>query len=268
MIRSARNLQFFPVPSLAETRHFLASDMPADDDLMFELWNKSSGAPGLLRARRAGAVPIRAAGEKDYIYDPVGRVYRYASTGRAVSRRQLTQYVRRTVRETRNRMRKETQQMLAGTILFVVWYYRIRSLMKAIYRAIWIVWIGGILFYDDTERNLFYLFCLLQFNRLDDFKAQIESGKQALNGRAVTRAGLYAGWGNGMWQNLALERAIRDGKTEARRVLGENENHCRDSKERHGCVELAELGWMQITQMTPIGEATCYSNCLCQIETR
>jgi hypothetical protein len=215
------------------------------------LWDTSSGAAGLLDGRNG------------FTYNPAtGRYMR----GRArVSDSQLRGYVRNVSVEAEKEMKKTTQQLIAGIIIAAVWYDRMHSLMEALYRTIWLLSIGGFAFDDDRQRNAFYLFVLLQFNWLGNFYYQIRNGAQPLNGLAMNRAGLYASYGNGLWQNVQLEQKIREGKREARRILGSNENHCHDDGNRRGCIELAAVGWQPIGQMVPIGSTTCYTNCLCRI---
>lgn len=237
--------------SQSDTRLFLTVDTPESDALMRELWDGFSGAPGLL-------------GGGDYVYDRDRRIYTNTKTGREITEQQIRRYVRKVSDESSRRMRKSTQQLIAGAIMLTVWYSRMRDLMKALYKTIWILSIGGFVFDDDTQRNLFYLFVLLQFNYFDNFTEQVYSGLQPLNGFAMTRAGMYAGYGNGMWQNIFLNRAEADGYTEARRVLGPNEDHCREG-DRPGCIEEAARGWMAIRLMVPISDTQCYSNCMCRI---
>lgn len=225
-----------------------------------QLWDESSGAPHLLDASTS---PRRKTG---YIYDPATFTYRRADNGLKVTDKQLRNYVRKVSNEAAGRMRKETQQLIAGSILLSVWYAQMRDLMAALYRTIWVLSIGGFVFEDDTERNLFYLFVLSQFSWLDNFHFQLFSGTQPLNGTAMNRAGLYGQYGNNLYQNKRTEDFIERGKSQARRVLGPNENHCHDSSDRPGCFELAGLGWVSIDQLVPLGEATCYTACLCHVE--
>ena len=246
----------------SQTRLFLTSDTPDTLLLMQELWDKNSRLPGLLNARNPEHMDSRS-----YLYDPRTRKY-YSPSGRQITDKQLRAAVKRMSNEASKRMKKEISQLIAGTIILAVWYSRVRDLMKALYKTIWLLSIGGFLFDDDTQRNLFYLFILSQFDYFDNFVYQVESGEQVLDGFAVTRAGMYGRWGNAEWQDRELDLARADGLNEARRVLGPNENHCHDSNDRPGCLELAEKGWMDIDLMVPIGEATCYSNCLCYIEYR
>lgn len=235
----------------AEAAILLLDDSPETVRQARKLWDEHSGLSGLLDG-------------DGYIYDPQKQTYRRAG-GRVLSQSRMRAAVKQVSDEGSLRMRKSTQQLIAGTILLSVWFSRMQSLMRALYRTIWTLSVGGFAFEDDTTRNEFYLLTLLQFNYLDNFYYQLEHGTQALNGLAMSRAGMYGDYGNGLYQNIGLEFAIRARKTEARRILGPTENHCRDDGVRAGCWELAELGWIPIEHMVPIGEAVCYSNCLCHI---
>src|SRR5690349_4787861 len=224
-----------------------------DTALALDLWDQYSGAPGLLNA-----APVGSARRFGYVYDPDTELYTNVATGTTLTEAQLRRYVFKVSNEASLRMKKTTQQLIAGVILLAAWYEEMRSLTAALYRTIFLLSIGGFLFEDDTARNLFYLLTLPQFGRLENFAQQLETGRQALDGRAMKRAGLYGSYGNGLWQNLGLDRAQKSGSTEARRILGANENHCRDSGNRSGCWELWKQGWVPISEMVPIGEATCY----------
>jgi hypothetical protein len=207
-------------------------------------------------------------GEKDFTYDPTTGKYRRAATGKAVSEREIRSAIFKATNETKNRARQTTSQMIAGTILFVIWYQRLRSLFKALYRSVWVVTLGGFLFENDSARAAFYLWVILLFDRLDQLKEAIEKGTIPFDGRILTAVGNIARGANGAYQNAKLEAGKRKGHNEARRILGENENHCHDSADKPGCIELESLGWVRIDKIVPIGDATCRGNCLCQIETR
>jgi len=233
-----------------------------DTALVLNMWDRYSGAPGLL-----GAAPPSSERRFGYIYNPETERYTNTETGRLVTDRQLRHYVFNVSNQVSLRMKKSTQQLIAGVILLAAWYEEMQSLMSALYHTVFILSIGGFLFEDDTARNLFYLLVLPQFGWLDNFERQLETGVQKLDGRAMNRAGLYGSYGNSLWQNVGLERAKRKDLTEARRILGPNEDHCRNS-DRPGCWELWKRGWVPINEMVIIGEATCYSNCLCHIQYR
>jgi hypothetical protein len=247
-----------------------------DTALALDLWDRYSGAPGLLNA-----APIASGRDFGYVYDPEKDRYTNVTTGRALSDKQLRHYVFNVSRETSTRMKKSTQQLIAGVILLAAWYESMRSLMSALYRTVFILSIGGFLFEDDTARNLFYLLALPQFARLDNFERQLETGVQKLDGSAMNRAGWYGSYGSGFYQNIGLDRAKGSGlwqniepdgvkrkrKAEARRVLGPTETHCHNDKKsgRPGCFELWKKGWMPISEMVPIYDAACWANCQCHI---
>ena len=247
-------LRYAGPASHTDTRLFLSVDTPETIALMYELWNGYSGAPGLLDAGPG----------KKYLYDPARHVYRNTATGSEVRAVQLIRYVRNVSYEAGVRMKKSTQQLIAGTIMLSIWYGRMRNLMRALYKTIWILGIGGFVFDDDTQRNLFYLFTLLQFNYFDNFTEQVYSGIQPLDGRAMSRAGMYGSYGNALHQNMDLVEAEPRGYSEAKRILGDNENHC-VAGERPGCIDLALQGWIPVRAMLPIGSAQCFSMCHCRI---
>jgi len=267
-MRKSANWQSFPIPSAIETRNFLTHTNDADFALAQEMWGTSTHLNGLLTARRVtSSPPLKPKGERDYTYDPNTGMYRDMVSGRLVTENTMRRAVMKLSVEAQKRLRQETQQMMAGTIMFIVWYSRSRSILKALYNTIWALGIGGFLFDDQTQRDLFYAFLLLQFQRFDNFTTYLDR-EPFFDGHVLARAGAYGKHGNSLFQNAKLEQAIMVGHTEARRVLGENENHCHDGVERPGCVELAAKGWMPIQQMTPFGDAQCYDNCLCTVETR
>lgn len=261
------NWQSFPLPSRAETRAFITSDESKEAE---ELWNSSSGLSGLLRARKMGTAKIvRPRGEADYEYNPLTGQYRNATTGRVVSERQLRSAVLRVSNAAQRKMRDNTRQLISGTVLFMIWYERSRSIIKALYRAVWTVSLGGLLFDDQTMREFFYLFTLAQFERFDTFTRRLDNYRaDLLNGNALTQAGSYGRYGNALYQNIKLESGKAKGHKQARRVLGENEDHCEHTEETPGCIELADMGWVPIEIIVPLGGATCRANCMCQIETR
>lgn len=251
---------FTPAPS-KETETFLKSMTVADQDAARTLWDTYSGAKGMLDARLGY-------GATGYRYNPEKRSYTRNTDGRIVTDKQMVANIRRVSTGARNQMRKETQQLIAGAVILAVWYSRVRSIMKALYNTIFLVTIGGFLFDDNTARNLFYLWVLSQFQYFDRFAADLNKGSASLDGRAIIRAGMYGEAGNGMYQNMVMEQKKQDGYKEARRILGDNEDHCEDSGTRPGCIELAKQGWIPIDLMIPIGDATCLSNCHCTIAYR
>jgi hypothetical protein len=100
-----------------------------------------------------------------------------------------------------------------------------------------------------------------QMGFLARFKDQVQSGDQILDGTAPARAARYgsAAWGVGM--GVWLRMQVREGATEAMRVLGISD-HC------SGCLSEASRGWHPIGTVTPVGATECGALCHCHIITR
>jgi len=196
-------------------------------------------------------------------------VYRYIKSGRKVPDYRLALGGLRVAKAQERAMRELTVRLANGEISQQYWYDQMRLMMKNQYRAHYIASIGGVGNYDRSEISRFGWRMRPQYRWLDNFLLQIQNGTQPLNAFAIRRAGMYARAGNGIYQNERLRIAERNGMTEARRVLGVTDDHCHpDKKGRPGCVELAAMGFVPIGQAVPIGDASCFSNCLCKFSFR
>lgn len=266
-MRRPNNWQSFTLPTSGETAKYLTTWSDSESLSAQELWDSSTGLNGLLTARKAGGFQTKKPkGQKEYEFDQISGRYRDVRTGRTVSENVMRRAVMKESAEAQRRLREETRQLIAGTIMFAVWYGRSRSILKALYKTIFALHLGGFLFDDQTQRELFWALLLMQFKRFDDFVHDLDS--KELDGHVLARAGSYGRYGNALYQNIKLDQGFMLGHTEGRRVLGENENHCKDDVKTPGCIELAAKGWMPIAHVLPLGGATCRANCLCTIETR
>ena len=101
------------------------------------------------------------------------------------------------------------------------------------------------------------------YDALGALMKEIENGTVS-GGRAVQRLGLMSRTVRGVFHEA--ERALKSetGFDQCKRVLSPGES-CEDSADRDGCVELAAEGWIDIDDMTPIGDATCLANCRCDV---
>ena len=97
---------------------------------------------------------------------------------------------------------------------------------------------------------------------LDNFAAEMHSGKQAMNGFVPVRARMYADAAVGTYE--AIRRAIFEGEgfEGERRVLDAAAEHCSD------CVKAALLGWQLIGTLPAIGDSACNVHCTCMFEYR
>lgn len=243
------------------------------DDLQatIDLWDKLSGIPGLLDTRPVIEVKQQARRLAEIFFDQATGVWRYVIAGRRVPDFRIKMGVQRVAGAVQRDLRDLTSRLVSGEISRQQWYDAMRYTMKQEYRAAYLASIGGLENYTRAEVSKFGWRMRPHYRWLNNFLAEIESGKQPLNGFAVVRAGMYARAANGIYENERMRVAAEAGYREARRKLGPNEEHCTDPDRisiRPGCVELADMGWMPIDEMVPLGEALCLSNCLCGVEFR
>lgn len=107
----------------------------------------------------------------------------------------------------------------------------------------------------------------VQLDYLRRFAEQIISGKQRLDGTLRRRAELYVLSARTTYHEVRLRVDQETGKTEERNLLSGTE-HCRDSKDRAGCQEQTDRGWVPIGTLVPIGQRTCLARCHCRVERR
>jgi hypothetical protein len=97
-----------------------------------------------------------------------------------------------------------------------------------------------------------------QLSYLRRFRTEIGTADQPFNGTVRTRADQY---GAAVWtagQNVQVIKAIDDGFTERKAVLG-RADHC------SGCRSRAALGWRSIDdpEVTMLGDSLCRNRCHC-----
>jgi hypothetical protein len=103
-----------------------------------------------------------------------------------------------------------------------------------------------------------------QVEYLDRFEREAIAGDRPPGAAFAARAEQYgaAVWGHALEARRQAIIAARAGLSEALRVLGPNEHHCPE------CPPLADLGWVPIADVVPIGQTVCRVYCRCWIEYR
>jgi len=249
-----------------ETQAYLEDTSDLQDSI--DLWNKVSGVPGILDAKLRTEVQQQAYKPVETYFDVVNGVWRYVGSNYRVPASRVRWGVLRLSRYSEGQMRELTVRLVNGEISRQQWYDTMRKMMKDEYRASYLASIGGRANYTQSEISKFGWRMRPHYRWLNNFLDELYSGKQALNGRAVIRAGMYGRAGNVIYQNQLLRVAQENGMNEAKRVLGPTENHCHDTNNRPGCIELAAQGWVAIDLAVEIGDASCFSFCLCSFKFR
>jgi hypothetical protein len=172
--------------------------------------------------------------------------------------------INRFVVGVQDEMKQVTQQLTSGQISPQEWYDRTAGLMKLSYRATVDAARGTDGQMTDEERNRWIALIIILLLLLNDVALGINEGTINIDNRLIISVLLRAGAARSVFENWRLAEHLADGFIEARRVLGVAE-YCKASNDRPGCVDLADKGWIPISQMVPIGGATCRDHCKCTI---
>lgn len=100
-----------------------------------------------------------------------------------------------------------------------------------------------------------------QYKYLDRFAGEIARGETPLDGRLLTRSGLYGH--SGRQTSHLFERVEKKARdfSEERSLVTAGESCI-------GCTTEAARGWVRIGDLVPIGDRICNMNCACNVEYR
>jgi hypothetical protein len=163
--------------------------------------------------------------------------------------------------------RELAQLLLSERIDTQDWYDGTIRLMKYSYRAVIDVARGSNQTMTANEELEFLRITEEEIGKFNLYAKQVASGEVSMDGRLLNAVCSLGRRINRIFENWKLWDAQHSGYTQARRRLTVAE-HCRDSESRYGCVELARKGWQNINVIIPIGGATCWDGCLCEMEFR
>lgn len=165
------------------------------------------------------------------------------------------------------RVQRELAQLLISERVDVQeWYEGTVRLMKYTYKAgANIAW--GTMEFNDAQQAEFNRVASEEVSKLNVYVRQLASGGVPVDGRLLNAVCSLGRRINRLFENWKLWDMRESGFVQARRVLTVAE-HCHNSEQRSGCVELARRGWQSIHTIVPIGEATCWDGCLCGMEYR
>lgn len=211
--------------------------------------------------------PIK--GSQQFTYDPrLGAGGRYrAANGRIVKDEAIRRELSRVLRGVQDEMIDLSEQLQDEKIDLQTWYDGMLQRKKQIHGLSGAIARGGVERMTASDWGRVGGLTRADYSRLNEFAKAIESGDQPMDGRFMNRVRLHAQAGKTTYHETRKSEAKRNGFREARRVLGKAD-HCRNGVGTMGCVELARMGWMPIDEITPIGSATCRSNCNCHLEYR
>lgn len=205
---------------------------------------------------------------KQYGFDLKEMSYfqRIGDRERAVPQSSIKLDINRFALGVQSELRDLTNQMLANQIHAQQWYDESARLLKLSYRATVDVARGGDEMSEEEKKRwlALALLLLLMLNRAAE---DINTGAFPMDGRLTAYIGMLGAANNSLYENWRLTMAKNLGYTEARRMLTVAD-HCHNSTDRPGCVELAALGWVPIEKVVWLGQATCRHHCKCELHFR
>jgi len=205
-----------------------------------------------------------------YSYDPLNmQYYRQINKGR----RQKVPYhsikldITRFASNMCSQQREWAQALLSEQISAQDWYTGTARLMKYSFRAVVDIARGSSQSMTVEQQREFSRIYEEELSKFNVYARNVARGSLPVDGRILNAVCSLGKRLNRIFENWRLLEARQNGYVRARRRLTHAE-HCRDTEQRHGCVELARRGWQSINVITPIGGATCWDGCLCEMEYR
>lgn len=156
-----------------------------------------------------------------------------------------------------------TASLRAGTLDLISWEVAMRREVKnvALYSAAAAK--GGWAQMSDADYGRVGQYVRGQYGYLRGFAQDVQTGRQAMDGRLVSRAKLYGEAGRPLYHRMEIAEQKVRGMTERRNIRYKGDS-C------PGCEEAAAAGWVPITGggVAEIGERDCRTRCRCSWEFR
>jgi hypothetical protein len=187
------------------------------------------------------------------------RAHRYTRGGRFVSGREVRGAVDQFIGGMKKEIISISERLRSGVIGVGEWQREMAGAMKSLHIANAVAGRGGWAQMEQGDWGRVGNVLKEQYKYLEKFAIQVEKGAQALDGRFLTRAGMYGDAGRETYENIRREGEKEIGLTRERNVLGAAD-HCDE------CLDLTEMGWVEIGSLPLPGERLCRTNCKCTIE--
>ena len=227
---------------------------PEEAEAYLDLLASRAESAGLVResARKAGVSPAVVLGGPS---SPAG-------PGNNRNRRRA---LAKLILSLRDRMARTARRLVDGAVSLVSWLAGFKRDISVGHGAAAMIAEGA----TAPNRSIFARTAKVvafHWGKARNFAGQIATGAHVLGKATIARAAMYADAAWATFMNAQVDVAKLQGYAFAKRILGASEDHCHNSRWRHGCVELAARGWVAIDEVAPIGSATCLSRCHCRYQ--
>lgn len=184
-----------------------------------------------------------------------------APNGRIVSAAAVRAAIDQTIARYEQLARSLAEQLRAGAVSLRAWELQMRMVVKDAQLLGAAAAAGGWAQLDAAAFGRAGRAIRDQYAFLDQFAADVASGKQRLDGGLTMRAAMYVRASRGAYERDRLLIEQDAGFDEERSI-----RHASDSCPL--CVSEELRGWVPIGELVPIGERQCLTNCQCTIERR
>lgn len=183
--------------------------------------------------------------------------YRSAETGRYVTFEEVRKAIEVVGRRAQGSIQAMSESLRAGNLSLADWQSGMAREIKLLHLSNAAAARGGWAQMTKSDFGAVGAQLKKQYQYLNRFAAQIQSGQQALDGRLIVRANLYAQAGRGTFEDMRRRTAEQlNDMDQERRILGVAD-HCQD------CLDEAARGWQAIGTLRRIGDSVCKTNCHC-----
>lgn len=181
----------------------------------------------------------------------------YVRAGQPVPAVAVRQAIDTVIEKSAARMRGLTERLVSGGTDLASWQQGAAAEIKSLHVAIGIVASGGQAQLSQAGYGFLGSQIKPQYQFLNQFAADLASGKTPLNGRAVARADLYSRAAAGTFYEVQRRDERRKGNRLEARMRRASES-CAD------CVGYAAQGYVPLGTLPAIGSASrCRTRCKC-----
>ena len=203
-----------------------------------------------------------------FTWDAKVRLYVYTQSGRHIPALEIrNRAIEPFIQSVKDMMRAATAGLQSKAADVDAWQAEMMQTIKLSQLAAWLIANGGQknATKSDNDNAALTILALLIFFNL--FVKDILAKKQPMNGFLLLRSGLYANAARDAYEEGRRQgEQIYLGKTQERRVLDPQANHCHTVEDWIGCPELAAKGWRPIGSLPRLMDTPCVSNCRCHFE--
>jgi hypothetical protein len=208
------------------------------------------------------APPMRTAPPDAYTFDTGRRRYVNAR-GRVIPWKAVRGAFDSVLEAHKSQVERLTERLVAGQVSVPTWRAQMAKLVKRGHTLSYEVAKGGRGQMTKADRATLKTRVAKELEYLNGFASDLARGVIDADGRAVSRATMYANAAAHTFEAVRAEQDAAEGFNEERRILGATDAHCEQ------CVSYAGRGWRPIgTLPLPGQQCACISNCRCSMERR